>query len=144
MDFHTIEFEEDLDELEADELRDLVTDFAEAQAANLEQFEETSERVAGLEEYDAEISEKLVDESPLSETEVGAIDFARKRELLEEFAAEEETEEPEEEFDEGDEGDEGRPEQFGQQGPTHDGEGEDGGTPEFVEKAFEDTAGVQL
>lgn len=141
MDFHTIEFDADVTDLEADELRELVTDFVEAQDANLEQFEDASERVADLEEYDDEISEKLVDSSPLSETEVGAIDFARKRELLEEFAGDGST--GEQEADSGGEGDDGSPEQFGQQGPTHDSDdGED--TPEFVEKAFDSVAGVEL
>ena len=143
MDFHTIEFEEDLDELEADELRDLVTDFVEAQDANLEQFEEASERVADLEEYDEEISEELTENSPLSEAEVGAISFSRKRELLEEFASEEPPEEPEVGGGDDGEGEESGPEQFGKQGPTHEGgEGEE--TPEFVEKAFDDVAGVEL
>lgn len=137
MDFHKIEFEDDPTEMAEEDLRELVAKFQKAQEANVEQFEEVSERVDDFEEYDDELTEELVEASPLSEAEVDNVSFTRKRDLLAEFTSEEEVE-----SEGGEEGGEGEgPEEFGQQGPTHDGEDESG-TPEFIKEAYDGMAGV--
>ena len=140
MDFNTIEIEDDLDELSAEEATELLAKFQEAQEANREQFEEVTETVQEFSALDEEVSEDLVEASPLSESEVSGLDFSRKRELLADFS----TEETSEEVDEGEEG-ETTPAKFGKQGETHpEGEEPEDGTPDVVKAAFSDINGVEL
>jgi len=137
MDFHKIEFDGDLDELGEDKLRELVASFKQAQGANIEQFEEVTERVAKFEEYDSELTDELAEASPLSESELEAVSFSRKRELLEEFTTEEEQGggEP---LDDG--GSECSPSEFGQRGETRSN-GEE--TEDFITDVFDGIAGVE-
>lgn len=130
MNFNKVEFDTELEQLDADELRELVGKFTEAQAENLETFEDAADRVREFEEYNEELTEELVEVSPLTEAEVEATSFSRKRELLDEFDGEQSGEADE------------KPRGFGQRGKTHGNE--EDSTPELVEQAFNDISGVQL
>jgi hypothetical protein len=130
MNFNKVEFDTELEQLDADELRELVGKFTEAQTENLETFEDAADRVREFEEYNEELTEELVEASPLTEAEVESTSFSRKRELLDEFS--------DEQAQESGEG----PNSFGQRGNTH-GE-EENNTPELVEQAFDNISGVEL
>ena len=135
MEFHTITIEDDLDDLSADEATELLEKFQEAQEANKAQFEDASETVEEFSELDAEVTEDLVDNSPLSEQEVEPFSFSRKRDLLANFMADGDNENGNNNG-----GDESGPAEFGKQGETHDGDDK----PEFVEESFSNINGVEL
>jgi hypothetical protein len=122
MDFQKVTFEGDLDEMDEEELVGLVRQFSDAQDDNIAEFETASEEIDDLEgrvsevaEFDAELTEQLVEASPLDEDEVASFSISRKRSLLADFS------EAEEEADEGGEGDKDFSE-MGQRGPTHNEE----------------------
>lgn len=126
MDFQKVTFDTDVDELEAEDARELVTEFQNAQEQNIAEFEDASESIEALEgrvqtaqeaalgEFDDEeaLTEALVDASPLGEDDVAEFSVFRKADLLADFSADEE------EADEGDA--EAEFSNMGQRGETHD------------------------
>lgn len=137
MNFKKVEFDTDLEDLEADELRDLVTQFSNAQEANEETFGEVAETVEEFTEYNDDLAGEIVENSSLSEPAAEALSFSDKKNLLQDLREdEEESEEFEEETDEETETEF---EDRGQKGETHGDEG----TPEFVETAVESISGIQ-
>jgi ATP-dependent exoDNAse (exonuclease V) beta subunit len=142
MNFIDVQFDLDVDEAEADELRGLVREFVKAQDENHAEFaeavetvDELSGKVGEIQEYEEELTEELTEVSPLSDEEVAAFSLQRKRDLLAEFSVEEEVEEEVE--GEGDD----TPTDFGQSGPTH---GDDEAVPEFVQRVYADIDGMYL
>jgi hypothetical protein len=138
--FIEVQFDLDVDEAEADELRGLVREFVEAQEKNRAEFEEAVEtvdelsgKVGEVQEYEEELTKELIEVSPLSEEEIASFSLQRKRDLLAEFSVEED--------DDGDGDDPEGPQDFGQSGPTH---GDDEPIPEFVRRVYDDMEGVYL
>ncbi len=148
MDFSKVTFDEDVDELEADEARELVSKFQTAQEQNIAEFEDASEKIddlegdfAEFEDADEELTAEVADATFMSEDEAANLDFSRKREILADFSEEEE-DEGEDEGDEGDEGDGGQTfSDMGQKGETHD---EDEAERNFAENYLGDVPGLQL
>jgi hypothetical protein len=140
MDFQKITFDDDLEDMEADELRGLIREYDDAQSENISEFQQAVEsidtlegKVAEVEEFDAELTEKLDEISPLDEDELSEFSVTRKRELLTKFA------EPEGDEPEGDEGgDEGGEENFSDMGNRGETHGED-----FDAGSFLDIAGLE-
>lgn len=131
MDFQQVTFDTDVDELEGDEARKLVDKFESAQTENIAAFEEASETIEDLdsdlsefEDANEDLTEKVVEETFLDEDEASELSFARKREVLADFAEEQEEEE---EDDEGNEDGEGEFSDMGTKGETHT-EDEEGAT----------------
>lgn len=119
MDFQRITFETDVDELEAEEARELVDQFDSAQTENIAAFEEASDKIEDLdgdlsefEEADEDLTEEVVEATFLDEDEASALSFARKREVLSE-------QQEEVEGDGGEEGEEGEFSDMGTKGETH-------------------------
>lgn len=136
MEFNKVEIDGDLDDMEAGELRELVRQFSDAQAANEDTFEEVADTVSEFSDVDDELTERVTEEADLPEEEAAKLSFSAKRDLLSGLDATESG-------DTGDGGDGGGDGEFndtGTRGPTH---GENG-VPEFVEEAFEDMGGVVL
>lgn len=141
MEFNKVEVENELDSLAEDELRELVTQYQEAQLANETEFEEVTDTVAEFKEYDDELTEEVLEHSSLSESAASSLPFSEKRSLLSDLEDEESVEDGEDgEFDEEDGEDGADFEDRGTRGETH---GEDG-TPDFVEDALGGVAGVSL
>lgn len=137
MDFTKVEFDDDLSDMEADELRELVTEYQEAQSANLSAFDEVADTVEEFESYDSQLAEEVLEYSSLSEESAKALSFADKQRLLADLNADDGDEA--DEFDEGDEGGE-EFEDRGTKGSTHGDEG----TPDFIKDAFESIDGVSF
>jgi len=139
MNFKKVEIDGELSEFEAEELRSLLTEFAEAQEANQDTFDDVTETVEEFNEHDSKLTEKVVEHSSLSEPAAEALDYSDKRSLLDDLDAVESDEEAED-FDENPEEEEEQEfEDRGQKGETHG----DNGTPEFVEDAVADISGIQ-
>jgi hypothetical protein len=145
MDFQRITFDADVDELEADEARELVSKFDSAQTENITAFEEASEKIEDLdgdlsefEDADEDLTEDVVEATFLDEEEASALSFARKREVLAEF---EEQEAVDDEGDEGDEGGEGNFNDMGTRGETHN---EEEAQEAFAEKHLGDISGLNF
>jgi hypothetical protein len=140
MDFHKVTVDNDIEAFSEADLRELVAEYRDAQTSNLELFEEVSEKMGEYREYEDELTEELVDASPLAESEVADVSFNRKRELLAEFDETGQSTDSEagegEEFDEED----GGSKEFGQRGETHTDEKE---TEDFIESQFESMSGVE-
>lgn len=135
MEFKKFEFD-DLSDMEADELRELVHQFNKAHETNLETFEEVSESVEEFSEYEADLTEEVVEMSSLSEEAAKALPFSEKKSLISDLNAPEaggEGEEVDEETDFEDRGTKGKT----------DVEDENK-TPEFIEDAFDGISGVEL
>jgi len=139
MNFKKVDFDDDLDDMEADELRDLVGQFTDAQEANIETYEEVSDAVEQFNDYDEKLTGEVVEHSSLSEDAASALPFSEKKSLLDDLDGDE-TDEEEFDDDGGGSGGEQEFEDRGQKGQTH---GEDG-TPEAVETAFDSISGVEL
>ena len=151
MDFQKVTFDEELDEMESDDLRDLVRQFREAQEDNLAEFQQASEeiddlegRVGEVQEFDSELTEELAEVSPLSEEEAAEFSISRKRDLLADFAEEDEEpedEEPEEDEEDEDPEDDQEFSDFGTRGETHD---EEEAQKNFAEQYLGDIQGLEL
>lgn len=143
MDFHKVTVDNDIEAFSEADLRELVAEYRDAQTSNLELFEEVSEKMSEYREYEDELTEQLVDASPLAESEVADVSFNRKRELLAEFDEADQSTDSEageaEEFD-GEDGEDGGSKEFGQRGETHTDEKE---TEDFIESQFESMSGVE-
>lgn len=137
MDFKKFEYD-DLEGMEADELRELVQSFAEAHEANHETFKDVSDTVAEFNEQNEQLAEEVIEKTSLSEDAAESLSYSDKRSLLEDFRADDGSEETYDE-DEGEE-EEAEFEDRGTKGETH---GEDG-TPAAVEQAFNNISGVSL
>lgn len=132
MNFQKVDFEDDLEDMEPDELRGLIGKFTEAQKANVGTFEEVADAVEEFNEYDEELTEEVVEHSSLSEGAASALPFSEKKNLLNDLEASEAEEgEEETEF-----------EDRGQKGELHDDDDE--GTPEVVEDAFSNISGIEV
>lgn len=125
MDFQKTTYDGDLDEMDAEDLRTIVSEYEEAQEANIAEFESAKETIEGLEgevaekaEFKDQRVEKLVEVSPLGEDEAENFSLARIDDLIAEF-----TEESETEGDDVEDDDEPTFEDQGTRGPTHDGDG---------------------
>lgn len=143
MDFSKVTFEKDVDELEAEEARELIGDFQAAQEQNIAEFAEASEQIEELEgtpsefeEADEELTAEVAEATFMSEEEAADLDFSRKREILADFSAEEEVDEGEEEVEGGAEFSD-----MGQRGETHD---EDQEKQAFAEKHLGDIEGLNF
>jgi hypothetical protein len=141
MDFSKVTFEKDVDDLEGDEARDLVSDFKSAQEQNISEFETASEQIEALEgtfdefeDADEELTAEVAEATFMSEDEAEQLAFTRKREILAEFSEEEES------IDEGTEGEggDGKFEDMGQRGETHTDEE----SKAFAEKHLGDIQGL--
>jgi hypothetical protein len=139
MDFQKITFDDDLEDMEAEELRGLVREYDDAQSENITEFKQAVEEIDTLEgkvaevaEFDAELTDKLTEVSPLAEDELSGFSVTRKRELLANFAEQEA--EAEAEDDEGGAGEENF-EDMGNRGETH--------TEEFDAGNYLDIAGLE-
>lgn len=127
MDFKQVTFDADVDELEAEQARELITEFQNAQEQNIAELEEASETIDDLEgtfaEYedaDEELTAEVAEATFMSEDEAEVLSFSRKREIL----AEQSEEDVEQEFDEGGDEEETEAEfsNMGQRGETHNEE----------------------
>lgn len=136
LDFHEIEYD-NLSEMSTEELRDLVGEFREAQEENIDQFEQVVDRMEEFQSADADLAQRVAEETSLPESEAQRLSFSGKRELLDtETETEDETQtragsgEQSEEFND-----------MGQSGETHSDEDS---TAEPVEQAFDRIGGVEL
>jgi len=136
MDFKKVEFDDDLDDMEAGELRELVREFAQAQEENIADFEEVTDEITEFEEFDATLTEDLVEQTSLSEGAASALPFSEKQDLLADLNATEASDEDgsEEEADF---------EDRGTKGETNFDD-EPSGPPEHVERALSGVSGVQI
>jgi hypothetical protein len=132
MDFHKVEFEDDIDELGTDDLREIVEQFSQAQEQNIAEFEEAVDTVEEFEGFSQEVTDELVELSDLPEAEVESLSFSARRDLLDTLHESETTDEAEES--------EAEFEDTGTRGETH---GEDG-IDEAVTSAFSGISGVNL
>jgi hypothetical protein len=130
MHFKKVEFDTDLDDMEAGELRELVREFEQAQEQNITDFAEVEGEITEFEEFDSELTSDLVEQTSLSEEAASALPFSEKRELLADLNATEEKTQEEQEF-----------EDRGKKGETS-GEDEEV-TPDFVKDTLDGVAGVQ-
>jgi len=144
MDFSKVTFDKDVDELEGDEARELISDFKNAQEQNIAEFEAASEQIDDLEgtfdefeDADEELTAEVAEATFMSEDEASGLSFSRKREILAEFS-EEETEGVEDDVD-----DEGGAEfeDMGQRGETHN---EDEEKTAFAEEHLGDIGGLNF
>lgn len=124
MDFSKVTIDKDVDELEGDEARELISDFKNAQEQNIAEFEAASEQIDDLEgtfdefeDADEELTAEVAEATFMSEDEASGLAFSRKREILAEFSAEE-TETVEDDVDD----DGAEFEDMGQRGETHNDE----------------------
>jgi hypothetical protein len=132
MDFHEVEYDE-ADDMEADELRELVSAFSKAQRVNKDTFGDAIEQVEEFAEYETSVNAELTEESSLSESAVEALAFSEKKDLLDDLdATEADEEESEQQFKD-----------RGTKGETHT-EGDEEGPGEVVTEVFEDIPGVKL
>lgn len=131
MDFKEIKFEDDLDELDAGDLRTLVTEYQKAQHANKEEFEEVTETVSEFEDYSTEVTEEVAELSDLPAEEVEAMSFSARRDLLETLQ------------DTEDDTQEGEFADRGSRGETHP-DGEAGGVDDAVAESFRSISGVTI
>lgn len=145
MDFQKVNFDDELEGMEAEQLRGLVQEFKDAQDDNIAEFKEASEEIDELEgrvgevaDFESELTEELAEVSPLSEDDLAEFSIGRKRSLLADFSEEEEGEEEEDEDE--DEDDEQNFENFGQQGETHDDEAAE---QKFAEEYLGDIPGLE-
>lgn len=137
MDFSKVTFDKDVDELEGDEARELISDFQSAQEQNIAEFEDASEKIEDLEgsfeefeDADEDLTAEVAEATFMSEDEASKLTFARKREILADFSAEEEEVEDSVE-DEGGEGG-AKFSDMGTQGETHDEDAEVEAAKEFL------------
>lgn len=142
MDFSKVTFDKDVDELEADEARELISDFQTAQEQNIAEFEDASEQIddlegtfAEFEDADEELTAEVAEATFMSEDEAAMLEFGRKREILADFSVEEE--EVEDEVDE----DGAEFSEMGQRGETHNNEDE---KTEFANKHLGDISGLNF
>ena len=140
MDFKKVEFDDDLDDMEAGELRELVREFAQAQEENIADFEEVTDEITEFEEFDATLTEDLVEQTSLSEEAASALPFSEKQDLLADLDA---TEASDEAGGEGGSEEEANFEDRGTKGETNFDD-EPSGPPEHVERALNGVSGVQL
>jgi hypothetical protein len=124
MDFSKVTFEKDVDDLEGDEARDLVSDFKSAQEQNISEFETASEQIEDLEgtfdefeDADEELTAEVAEATFMSEDEAEQLAFTRKREILAEFSEEEDSIDEDVEVE--GEGGDGKFKDMGQRGETH-------------------------
>ena len=136
MDFKKVEFDDDLDDMEAGELRELVREFAQAQEENIADFEEVTDEITEFEEFDATLTEDLVEQTSLSEEAASALPFSEKQNLLADLNATEAS-------DEGGSEEEADFEDRGTKGETNFDD-EPSGPPEHVERALSGVSGVQI
>jgi hypothetical protein len=113
MDFSKVTIDGDVDDLDGDEARELISDFQTAQEQNIAEFEKASEQITNLEgsfeefeDADEKLTAEVAEATFMSEDEAATLDFGRKREIL---ASEDESEE----------GDDGDFDDMGQRGETH-------------------------
>lgn len=130
MEFTTVNPDDDVDEMGESELREVVSEFEDAQERNLSEFKSAQEALNEFEEFDVSIEEaqefkadtveEVAEHSPLAEDELSDFGLSRLRELRAEFSEEtEEVEEDEVEDDEGEFSDMGTK---GETDPEGDGE----------------------
>lgn len=158
MDFQTINYDGDLEEADAEELRSIVSRFETAQDENVAEFKAAKEQTQDLLGEDAdfealfgevtdftEAKDELVDEigemdafaeSPMDEEELRAASFSKVRSWHAHFSALDAEEAPEAE-----EAEEQEFEDMGQRAETHNEEDED---IEFAEKYIGDLPGVNF
>jgi hypothetical protein len=146
MEFSTVEPTGDVEEMGEDELREVVTEYREAQEQNESVFEDLSEDseessyseedIEELQEFKESRAESIADNSPLRKEEVVDYGVSRLDELYQEFVAgTDETDEVEETQDENDEAEFT---DMGSEGETHDPDGE----AEFSEEAENAVDGI--
>jgi hypothetical protein len=147
MDFSKVTFDKDVDELEAEEARELISNFQTAQEQNIAEFEAASEQIDELEgtpsefeEADEQLTAEVAEATFMSEDEAATLSFGRKREILADFS---EVEEEDEETPEGDEGSDGGAtfSNMGQRGETHD---EEEAERNVADQYLGDMTGLQL
>lgn len=146
LDFNRVNYDGDLSDFDAEELRELVSEFESAQESNLAEFETAAEELdevekAVPEEYEAaradlieDITEaETFDQVPLSEEDLEDEDFASLRDWLDfvQDAASEDEDETDEEDGEFDD--------MGKEAPVNDPED---GVPEFAKRKLGDMQGV--
>lgn len=122
MDFSKVTFDDDVDELEAEEARELISQFKTAQEQNIAEFQNASDKIDDLEgsfsefeDADEQLTADVAEATFMSEDEAAELTFARKRQVLADFS-----EKSEEAGDEG--GEDGGDADFsdmGQHGETH-------------------------
>jgi len=143
MDFHKVTFDNELEDMEADELRGLVREFYEAQSDNIAEFTEAKESIEALEgrvgevsDFDEELTEELAEVSPLDEEELSNFSISRKRSLLADFSESGEGE------GEGEEDDVEGGQSFSDMGNRGETHGEDESGQKFAEDYLSDIAGL--
>lgn len=143
-------FDKSLDEFEAEEARELISDFQTAQESNIAEFEDAKDRIddlegdfAEFEDADEELTAEVADATFMSEDEAAGLSFARKREILADFSEEEEEveDEDEDEDEDGDGDEEAEFSDFGTRGETHNDDEE---TRAFAEDVLGDVNGLSL
>jgi len=139
MDFSKVTFDEDVSELEAEDARQLISDFKNAQEQNIAEFEKASEQIEDLEgsfaEYedaDEQLTQEVAEATFMSEDEASRLEFSRKREILAEF-------EEEDGGDDEDDDDEGNFSNISTRGETHD---DDEAKKQFAEKHLGNIEGL--
>jgi hypothetical protein len=116
MEFTTVNTD-DTDEMDEDELREVVSEFEDAQTQNLAEFKTAKEdlneyedvdvSVAEAQEFKEDIIDDVEDDSPLTRDELSSFGLSRLRELKAEFVSEQEAAEGEDATTEQVEDDEG-------------------------------------
>jgi hypothetical protein len=146
MDFQKVTIDTDVDELEGDEARELVSDFQNAQEQNIDEFKTASEKLEGLDESaitefeDAqeELTQDVADVTFMSEDEAAQLSFSRKREILADFSEEEEAEAGD---DVENDGEEAEFSNMGQRGETHN---EDEAKESVAKEYLGDIQGLEI
>ncbi len=146
MDFSKVTFDKDVEELEAEEARELISDFQTAQEQNIAEFEDASEQIEDLEgtfaefeDADEELTQEVAEATFMSEDEAANLEFSRKREILADFSIEEEEPEESGEVEETEGG--AKFSEMGQRGETHD---EEEAKRSFAEDRLGDIPGLNL
>jgi len=151
LNFTRVNYEDDLTEFSEEDLRELVSEYEDAQKANVAEFEAAAEAlddvdeetISDFEDARASLIEEITgaeafDEVPLTESALGDASFGELREWRD-FVAENGDEEDE---TDGEDNEDGVFENQGKKAPINEGGDDD--TPEFVEDALDDIQGLNL